>query len=89
LQTFFEIVEFVRRPNLAKPSPPTNLLTPSSVCLKTHQQVHLDMIAALVASNNNNNRYIFSFTKAFSKYAELVGISDRTPETVAKAIFTR
>jgi hypothetical protein len=46
------------------------------------------MIAAPVASNNNN-RYIFSFTKAFSKYAELVGISDRTPETVAKAIFTR
>ena len=37
----------------------------------------------------NNNRYILSFTNAFSKYKELVAISDRTPETVAKAIFTR
>ncbi len=65
-----------------------NLLTPSLVCSKTHQRVHLDMIAAPVASGNNN-RYILSFTNAFSKYAELVAISDRTPETVAKAIFTR
>jgi hypothetical protein len=65
-----------------------NLLTPSLVCSKTHQQVHLDMIAAPVASGNNN-KYILSFTNAFSKYPELVAISDRTPETVAKAIFTR
>jgi hypothetical protein len=65
-----------------------NLLTPSSVCLKTHQRVLLDMIVAPVASGNNN-RYILSFTDAFSKYAELVAISDRTPETVVKAIFTR
>ncbi len=65
-----------------------NLLTPSSVCSKTHQGVHLDMIAAPVASGNNN-KYILSFTDAFSKYPELVAISDRTPETVAKSIFTR
>jgi hypothetical protein len=65
-----------------------NLLTPSSACAKTHQRVHLDMIAAPVASGNNN-RYILSFTDAVSKYAELVGISDRTAETVAKAIFTK
>jgi hypothetical protein len=50
--------------------------------------VHLDMIAAPVASGNNN-RYILSFTDPLSKYAELVAISDRTPETCAKAIFTR
>jgi hypothetical protein len=46
------------------------------------------MIAAPVASGNNN-RYILSFTNAFSKYVELAAIFDRTPETVAKAIFTR
>ena len=46
------------------------------------------MIVAPVASGNNK-RYILSFTDAFSKYAELVAISDRTLETVAKAIFTR
>jgi hypothetical protein len=56
-------------------------------CHKT-KRVHLDMIAAPVASGNNK-RYILSFTDAVSKYAELVAISDRTPETVAKAIFTR
>jgi hypothetical protein len=64
-----------------------NLLTPSSVCSKTLQQVHVDMIAAPVASGNNN-RYILSFTNAVSKYTELMAISDRTAETVAKAIFT-
>jgi hypothetical protein len=46
------------------------------------------MIAAPVASGNNN-RYILNFTDAVSKYAELVAISDRTAETVAKAIFTK
>jgi hypothetical protein len=46
------------------------------------------MFAAPVASGKNN-RYILSFTDAFSKYTELVAISDRTPETVEKAIFTR
>jgi hypothetical protein len=60
----------------------------SSVCLKTQQRVHLDMITAPMATGSNN-RYILSFTNAFSKYAELVAISDRTQETVAKAIFNR
>ena len=67
---------------------PPNLLTPSSGCDKTYQRVHLDMIAAPVASGNNN-RYILSFTDAFSKYTELIAISDRTPETVAKEIFSK
>jgi hypothetical protein len=46
------------------------------------------MIAAPVASGNNN-RYILNFIDDFSKYAKLVAISERTPETVAKTIFNR
>jgi hypothetical protein len=44
------------------------------------------MITVPLASGNNN-RYILSFTDPFSKHTKLVAISDRTPETVAKAIF--
>ncbi len=87
-----DIAEFLRncgtcqKTKISRNSP--NLFTPSSVCLKTHQRVHLDMITAPVTSGNNNS-YILSFTDSFSKYAELVAISERTPETVAIAIFTR
>jgi hypothetical protein len=63
-----------QKAKLSRNDPP-NLLTPSSVCSKTYQQVHLDMFAAPVASGKNN-RYIYSFTNAFSKYTELVAISD-------------
>jgi hypothetical protein len=85
-----DIAEFLRncgtcqKTKISRNAPnPTSL-----VCSKTHQRVHLDMITAPVASGNNN-RYILSFTNAFSKYGELVAISDQTAETVAKAIFNR
>ncbi len=87
-----DIAEFLRNCGTCQKTKlswsPPNLLTPSLVCLKTHQKVHLDMIAAPMTSGYNN-RNTLSFTNSFSKYAELVAISDRTPETVAKAIFTR
>ena len=86
LAEFLQNCETCQKTKLSRNAP--NLITPSSVCSKTHQQVHLDMIAVPVASGNNN-RYILSFTDAVSKYAELVAISDRTAETVAKAIFTK
>jgi len=62
-------VKLVRRPKSAG-TPPT--------CLLLHRFVqkpinNLDMIAAPVASGNNN-RYILSFTDEFLKYAELVAI---------------
>ncbi len=80
-----DIKEFLRncetclKTKIIRNSP--NLLTPSLVCSKTHQWVHLDIIAAPVASGNNN-RYILSFTefKYFSNYVELMAIFDRTPK---------
>jgi hypothetical protein len=44
LAEFLQNCETCQKTKLSRNAP--NLLTPSSVCSKTHQQVHLDMIAA-------------------------------------------
>jgi hypothetical protein len=53
---FLQYCGTCQKTKLSRTNPP-NLLTPSSVCFKIHQRVHLDITAAPVASGNNN-RYI-------------------------------
>ena len=51
-------------------------------------RVHIDLFGPMKTSASGK-KYIMCITDAFSRYAELVAIPDKTAETVAEALFQR
>jgi hypothetical protein len=68
--------------------PTTNFSSPLPQCSMPNQRVHKDLFGPLKMSGSGK-KYIMSITDAFSKYVELVAIPDKTPTTVASALFSR
>ena len=66
----------------------TTFITPLPQCNEPNQRVHMDLFGPLKTSSSGK-KYILCITDAFSKYAELVAIADKSAPTVASAIFSR
>ena len=63
-------------------------LTPQSQCTEMNQRVHIDLFGPLKVSSTGK-KYILVMTDAFSKYAELVAIDNKTAPNVARFLFER
>ena len=68
--------------------PPPPLLSPLPQCSEPGQRVHADLFGPLKTSGNNK-KYILCMTDAFTKYVELVALSNKEATTVAEAIFSK
>ena len=66
----------------------TTFLTPLPQCTQPNQRVHMDLFGPL-KTTSSGKKYILCVTDAFSKYAELVAIQDKSAPTVASALFSR
>ena len=71
-----------------KNSPPQTYLESLPQCSEPNQRVHADLFGPLKTSDHGK-KYILCITDAFTKYVELVGITDKEALTVASAIFSR
>ena len=73
-----------KRPNQYKKrhAPFTSLRVPDA----PNQRIHIDLFGPLKTSESGK-KYVLSISDAFSKRVILVGLPDKTAETVAKAIF--
>ena len=67
-----------------KPSPMKSLPVPQ----RPNERVHIDLFGPLKTSGAGN-KHIMVMTDAFTKYAELTAILDKTAETVARAFLER
>ena len=67
-----------------KPSPMQSLPIPQA----PNERVHIDLFGPLKTSEAGN-KHIMVMTDAFSKYAELVAILDKSAETVGKAFLEK
>ena len=65
-----------------------NSLNPLPQCSEPNMRVHIDLFGPMKTSASGK-KYIMCITDAFSRYAELVAIPDKTAETVAEALFQR
>ena len=63
-------------------------LTPLTQCTAMNQRVHIDLFGPL-KTTSTGKKYIFVATYAFSKYAELAPIDDKTAPNVARVLFDR
>ena len=63
-------------------------LTPLTQCTAMNQRVHIDLFGPL-KTTSTGKKYIFVATDAFSKYAELAAIDDKTAPNVARVLFDR
>ena len=73
----------VRKKSTAKPTP----LHPLPQLTLSNQRVHIDLFGPLKTSDKAN-KYILCMTNAFTKYADVVAIPDKTALTVSNEIFT-
>lgn len=76
--------------NLRKSSPHAKRapLQPYPEVLKPFMRVHVDLCGPFPISKSNN-RYLLTFTDAFTRYVEAVPIPNQTAQTVAKALVTQ
>ena len=63
-------------------------LTPLSQCTSINQRVHIDLFGPL-KTTSTGKKYILVATDAFSKYAEMAAIDDKTASNVARVFFER
>ena len=63
-------------------------LTPLPQCTEINMRVHIDLFGPLKTSSTGK-KYILVATDAFSKYAELVAIDNKTAPNVARMFFER
>jgi ribonuclease HI len=68
----------------SKPAPLQSL----PLCTTPNERCHIDLFGPLKVSQGGN-KYIMVMTDAFTKFAEVVAIEDKTAETVARAFFER
>ena len=68
--------------------PSTTFITPLPQCSEPNQRVHMDLFGPL-KTTSSGKKYILCITDAFSKYAELVAIPDKSAITVASALFSK
>ena len=61
---------------------------PLPQCSEPNQRVHMDLFCPL-KTTSSGKRYILCVTDAFSMYAELVAIPDKSVVSVASAILSR
>ena len=73
----------LRKKSTQKPVP----LHPLPIPELPNQRIHVDLFGPL-KSSNKANKFILCITDAFTKYAEVIAIPDKTAETVANEIFT-
>ena len=73
-----------RKKSTAKPLPLQTLPTVD----QPNFRIHIDLFGPLKTSENKN-KYILCITDAFTKYAEVIAIPDKTAETVAAALFDK
>ena len=71
----------LRKKSLAKPLPLQTLPTVDS----PNYRIHIDLFGPLKTSQNDN-KMILCITDAFTKYAEVVAIPDKSAETVANEL---
>jgi hypothetical protein len=74
-----DIGEFIKscgkcQENRTDVHPKPDLLTSLPICTEPNQRIHADLFGALTTSEKNK-KYILCMTNAFSKYVELVAIS--------------
>jgi hypothetical protein len=55
---------------------------------ETNQIIHMDLFGPL-KTMPTGKKFILCITNAFSKYAELVAIPDKSAQTVVSALFSR
>ncbi len=70
------------------PMPPPGTLRPLEIADAPNMRVHAELFGPLKTSGDGN-KYILVITDSFTKYAELVAITNKEAETVAKAFFER
>jgi hypothetical protein len=64
------------------------LLVPYPNVLNPNQRVHMDLFGSL-KTMPSGKKFILCITDAFSKYAELVAILDKSAPAVASALFSK
>jgi hypothetical protein len=69
-----------------KPKPP--LLTSMPQCTSLNQRVACDLMGPLRTSSQGKH-YVLCLTDAFTKYAEITAVTDKSAPTVARAIFEK
>ena len=72
----------IRKKSTAKPIP----LHPLPLVTLPNQRVHIDLFGPLKTSEKAN-KYILCMTDAFTKYAEVVAIPDKTALSMSNEIF--
>ena len=68
--------------------PFTTFITPLPQCSEPNQRVHMDMFGSL-KTKSSGKRYILCVTDAFSKYAELVAMPEKSAITLVSALFSK
>ena len=71
----------------AKREPPANL-QPLPRALYPNNRVHIDLFGEL-RTTESGKRYICVITDAYTKWTEVVGIADKSAETIARALMER
>ena len=68
--------------------PPPPLLTSMPQCTSLNQRVAIDLMGPLRTSTHGKN-YVMCMTDAFTKYAEIVAIPDKSAPVVARVLFEK
>ena len=63
-------------------------LLPLPQCTQINQRVHIDLFGPL-KTTSTGKKYILVATDAFSEYAEMAAIDDKTAANVARVFFER
>ena len=66
----------------------TTFASPLPQCSEPNQRVHMDLFGPR-KTMPSGKKFILCVTDAFSKYAEMVAIPDKSAPTVASALFSR
>ena len=68
--------------------PQPTLLSPLPQCTAQNQRVHIDLFGPLKTSGKGK-KMVLCMTDAFTKYVELVALTDKEAETTGEAIFNK
>jgi hypothetical protein len=66
----------------------TTFASPLPQCSEPNQRIHMDLFGPL-KTMPSGKKFILCVTDAFSKYAELMAIPDKSAATLASALFSR
>ena len=84
-----EHIQTCHRCQIRKKNPaPPSLLQPMPQTTEPNQRIHADLFGPLAVSGKNK-KYVLTITDAFTKYVELVAISDKEAGTVAEALYEK